>query len=507
MRRNGVKRWLGPIVALAAVALFAGACTSEEVVFVERPIYEPTPEGANGFLGFTSNAASDAGETVCGNCHAGKQSAWGGTAHAGAWESLEASGHAMDSCRECHSTGPNGNPPTNDADTGGWVTTGDERYYDVQCEACHGPGETHLDDPGAFQPLASAAVIDTSFNCGMCHSDTHHPFVEEWELSPHAELVDFAAARPECEGCHKGQGTIQLWDPDANYDEKNSPDPLPVVCVVCHDPHGSPYTAQLRQPIQNIAIEQHLCAQCHNRRSEPDAGSAHGLEPHSPETALLQGTAGWFPPGSQVGQDTIAVTHGSIANPRLCAGCHVFGYTVQDGTGNFVITATGHLFRPIPCVDAQGIPEPFDVTCGLSASERSYASCTVAGCHGSEQAAASALITKSSAVQSDADDLLALLIMVDPNLDAPGGEIDPEDPTFTVAEGAFFNHALAEFGNPEFNTDNVWGSTVHNPFLMPSLLMESIDAVQSTYGVSLPSTVGRDFKAEVRAEINRYSGR
>jgi hypothetical protein len=172
-----------------------------------------------------------------------------------------------------------------------------------------------------------------------------------------------------------------------------------------------------------------------------------------------------------------------------------------------VISATGHLFRPIPCTDAQGIPEPFDVTCGLSASERSYASCTVAGCHGSEQAAASALITKSAAVQSDADDLIALLLLVDPGLDDPGGEIDPEDPTFTVAEGAFFNYHLAIFGNSDFNTDNVLGSTTHNPFLMPSLLMESIDAVETTYGVSLPSTVGRDFKAEVRAELSRAPGR
>jgi predicted CXXCH cytochrome family protein len=506
MKRDGMRRWLGAATAVVAVGLFAASCTKETVVFVERPLFEDPPAGANGVLGYQSSAASSTGSTVCGACHAGKQSEWETTVHASAWEGLQSSGGAQAFCEDCHTAGPYGNPPGNDIDDGGWASTGDTRYEDVQCESCHGPGETHVDAPGLFQPEASA-VVDTSFNCGECHRDTHHPFVEEWLVSPHANVVSFAAAREECEACHKGQGTIQLWDSNANYEEKDSPDPLAVVCVVCHDPHGSPNDAQLRQPIENVAIEAHLCAQCHNRRAIPDPGDSHGLEPHAPETELLQGTAGWFPPGSQIGQDTIAVTHGSLRNPRLCAGCHVFAFTVTDGTGNFVVNATGHLFRPIPCVDAQGIPEPFDVTCGLSSSERSYASCTVAGCHGSEQAAASALITKSAAVQADADDLLALLLLVDPGLDAPGGEIDPENPTFTVAEGAFFNYHMAIFGSSEFNTDNVLGSTTHNPFLMPSLLMESIDAVETTYGVSLPSTVGRDFKAEVRAELSRAPGR
>ncbi len=506
MKRDGMKRWFGAVAAVVAVGLFAASCTKETVVFVERPLFEDPPAGANGFLGYESSAASSEGNSVCGACHVGTLSDWSGTEHSGAWLTLENTGSAQDFCRECHSTGPNGNPPDNDATSGGWAATGDARYYDVQCEACHGPGQTHLDDPGLFQPLASAAV-DTTFGCGDCHQGDHHGFVNEWLDSPHAQIVGFAAAREGCADCHNGKATLQLWDPGANYEEKDDGTPLAQVCVVCHDPHGSPYTAQLRQPIENVAITSHLCAQCHNRRTEPDPGSSHGLEPHAPEADLLQGTAGWVPPGSFIGQDTIAGTHGSAANPRACAACHVFPFTVRDNvTGDFVFNATGHLFRPIPCVDAQGVPEPFDVTCGLSPAERSYASCTVAGCHGSEQAAFSALTTKSAQVQADADDLIALLALVDPNLDAPGGEIDPENPTFTVAEGAFFNYHLAIFGNSAFNTDNVLGSTTHNPFLVPSLLMESINIVQTTYGVSLPRTVGRDFEAEIRAEISKARG-
>ena len=60
-----------------------------------------------------------------------------------------------------------------------------------------------------------------------------------------------------------------------------------------------------------------------------------------------------------------------------------------------------------------------------------------------------------------ATELLSLLQIVDPGLEEAGGEIDAGDPTFTVAEGSFFNYSLATFG------DDTRGASAHNPYLRP----------------------------------------
>ncbi|MEJ2371538.1 MAG: cytochrome c3 family protein, partial [Gemmatimonadales bacterium] len=340
---------------------------------------------------------------------------------------------------------------------GGWLTTGDERYYDVQCENCHGPGETHANNPQASNiPLATMAVgTDLDSGCGQCHEGTHHPYLDQWEESPHAHVVESAAARESCAGCHRGQGTLIAWGENANYVEKLSGDPLPVVCGVCHDPHGEAmFEGQLRFPANSTSIETQLCSKCHNRRPEPDPGSSHGLEPHSP-------------------------------------------------TGEFVLESVGHNFNPIPCLDAQGVPLPFPNECGLSTADRGYFGCVDSGCHSSEQSAASALTAASARMEFLVEELHDLLVIVDPNLSEPGGEIDPTNPTFTVAEGAFFNMELAEFGSEEFGTNTVLGSTTHNPFLMESLLISSIAAVEDEYGAILPRVSGTDWDAELKAVLER----
>lgn len=501
--RSSVARSVGSVFLVALLA----ACTDTDTVFVERPFFDDPPAASSGFLGYGTVAARAESFTVCGNCHIGKQSAWERTRHADAWATLEASGQSQPFCEGCHTISERGNAAEGDV---AWTATGDPRYHDVQCESCHGPGSGHVSNPDASQPLASAAVGSALQNgCGECHSGTHHPFVEEWEASPHAGVVGFAAARPECAACHRGQATLAAWGEDAEYLEKNASEALPVVCAVCHDPHGSDNTAQLRFPVQTTSIEEHLCARCHNRRTEPDA-STHGLEPHAPEAALLVGDAGWFPPDANIDRGQIRGTHGSGANEKLCATCHVSRFEVTDAeTGEFTFQATGHLFRPIPCVGPDGVPLGFEDDCPLSATARSFTSCTSSGtglsCHGDAQAAFSALTTKVNTIQGLADELHDLLVQVDPNLEAAGGAIDPENPTFTVAEGAFFNLELAEFGSATFGTNTVVGSTAHNPFLIEALLVASIRAVEDEYNVSA-SIQRADLEArleEIRTETAR----
>jgi len=102
-------------------------------------------------------------------------------------------------------------------------------------------------------------------------------------------------------------------------------------------------------------------------------------------------------------------------------------------------------------------------------------------CHGNTTGPEALLKNKiENQIAPAAEELIALLEIVDPGLDDEGGEIDANNPTFTVAEGAFFNYHLALHGG------DYRGSATHNPRLIPALLEASIDAVEDEYGVALP---------------------
>jgi hypothetical protein len=201
----------------------------------------------------------------------------------------------------------------------------------------------------------------------------------------------------------------------------------------------------------------------------------------------LQGTAGWFAPDFSFQPGQIVTSHGAVGNPAICATCHVVSYEITDQeTGAFVFNSTGHLFSAIPCTDADGIPQSGD--CAVTESARSFRGCVDSSCHSSEAAALSELNVGTAEVQLRAEQLLSQLLQVDPGLDAPGGEIDPGVPSVNVAEGSFFNYELAVFGNTlgagTASESDVVGSTVHNPFLLKSLLIASIQAMEDEYGVT-----------------------
>ncbi len=446
-------------VALLAAAATA-ACTDE--VFRTLPPFEDPPTAAAGFLGYTGQ---DSDTPVCGNCHVGKTAEWEGTGHANAWEDLQASGHAQESCEGCHTVGEMGNPVENPSV--GYAATGDARYHDVQCESCHGPGLDHVTNPDATQPLAQVSVgVDLEAGCGECHQGTHNPFVEEWAQSQHGSPNPYPQGRDACQGCHEGKAALRALGVNTSYVEQGSDDLLPLVCIVCHDPHDATNPRQLRYPIDVPSVEQNLCMKCHHKRAVPDAGSS-SRGPHSPQGPLLLGEdVGWIPPNMTYQNGQIVGTHGTEANPRLCATCHVSRLEVTDeATGDFVFNATGHLFEPIPCLDAQGVPVA-DGECALE--ERTFNSCTASGCHGSQAAARSAYLVATTRIADLTAELDALLAQV------PESEFSSQDDVFTVAEGAEFNAGLGD----------IRSSAIHNPFLTEALLLASIRIVEDTYGVS-----------------------
>ena len=151
---------------IAVAVLATGACTDQKIVFRDRPSFNPPPDSINGFLGYFTVATK---QTTCGNCHVGTQNQWGSTKHAQAWVDLQGSGHASSACNKCHTVSELGNAIGHAA---GYSTVPDSAYHDVQCESCHGPGFTHVENPDitANQPLARMHVdTGVTTSCSGCH--------------------------------------------------------------------------------------------------------------------------------------------------------------------------------------------------------------------------------------------------------------------------------------------------------------------------------------------------
>ena len=512
---------------LVSVAFLLGACTNEKITYVTRPPFNPPPDAASGFLGYFT--ASDK-QTTCGNCHVGHQASWKGTHHARAWADLQASRQAAASCNGCHSVSQYGNFT---GTTAGYLQVPDTAYHDVQCENCHGPGFDHVQNPDvvANQPLASIHVdFDTVTgtalvsSCSGCHTGVHSPFVEQWKQSAHGSGPGYAvaAANASCAPCHEGRTAmaVKFGELD-NYREKTSTQTERIVCTVCHNPHGSPYEHQLRAPLSEPTTDQ-LCVKCHSRTGTPPwsvatgTGTARGA--HGAQGLLVIGqNVGWIPPTFTYDTNQIVSSHGTAANPRLCATCHVVRTTITDKeTGAFQFQSVGHLFEAIPCTDSLGIPVRGD--CALA--QRDFSGCATSGCHGSAQTARSAF----QAISARFDNLLDQ-IWADANANAvidstdggllpklvaralrPGATaadtaaIDFGSTTTTVAKGTLWNAALAATDERKyflsgrllgkgFATHKASGNGVHNPFLLEALLTSSITALQQTYGLSAPPDV------------------
>lgn len=149
---------------------------------------------------------------------------------------------------------------------------------DLTCEACHGPGEAHVNgsgDPELMQNFTEKEPAEVSSTCLTCHAGSmrqagfatsphaageisctnchsiHAPQIEEnLTISPTPEL---------CFSCHVAvRGEFSAAD--AHGVEKGI-----ISCEDCHNPHGSPERGMLRRPM----INGELCASCHIDKRGP----------------------------------------------------------------------------------------------------------------------------------------------------------------------------------------------------------------------------------------------
>ncbi len=493
-------------VVLVATGVF-GACSSNDVVYRDRAPFNPPLAAANGFLGYYDATAK---QTTCGNCHADFQASWVGTKHARAYVAVTTATTKDATCYSCHAVTGNGNALT--GTVAGHDAVKEPIYYDVQCESCHGPGLTHVEGVGQgklVRPLAHISMAGKG-NCGNCHSGAHQPFAEEWAASGHAKVDPSRAANATCQGCHDGRKVLARWGVESNYAERDSATAYqPTTCAVCHAPHGSKNPSQLRFAVTSADPEENLCMKCHMRRTEPELSTS---SPHAPQGAVLLGFAGYRPPGFAYDTARIFGSHATTQNPKLCAGCHVGKFTVTDKlTGAFAFQATGHLMRPIPCLDATGKPTG-DKTCAYTTAARSWQTCAASGCHANAAAASNAFNTVRARMKFLADQLWTNLNNDGTLQAAPtdGGllanlkknrptEWSTTDIVITPAEGAEFNARLCGEYN-QANADNSKG--IHNPFLCEALLISTISYIQSFYGLAaLPASVQAQLNGPIGGEF------
>ena len=466
------------VAGVVFLSMFAAVCTTEKIVYRSGANFAAPPAAAASFIGYYDAANR---QTVCGSCHVDAQSKWITTKHAKAWANLQASGSATGSCAACHTVNNLGNVVTDTAV--GYRSTKDERYHDVQCESCHGPGLTHASSPtSSNRPLASIKADTAATNgCGECHSGVHTPYVNEWQLRNEGGLSHgivqsgtVGNTDPTCVNCHTAQGALAAFGVHENYAEKVAPTALtaatalPLVCATCHAPHGSSNESQLRFSISEPNVENNLCMKCHQLRADPSQVTTRNSV-HSPEGPTLLGLAGWFPPGMSAG-DSIIGTHGTPSrNPKLCATCHVGRYTVNDkATGKIIFQSTGHRFIAAPCVDANGQPTTAQ-NCAIA--NKTFRTCASSGCHASETVARTLYLTDSARIMNlvnSANSAINKVKAINAKACTLGG------PTYTSCLGTQFNVSLA----------SAPGGFVHNPFLLEQLLIASINQLQKDYGVT-----------------------
>jgi predicted CXXCH cytochrome family protein len=500
MRRNKLFTWLA--MPLVALGLSLSGCVDERIVFKDRDLFETPPAGAAGFVGF-SNATNKL--TVCGNCHMGQQAQWMQTAHAGAWESLEKSGRSQATCEGCHTVSQLGNVAEGQA---GWNATKDARYKDVQCEACHGPGLVHVQNPSkattssVLAPMAAGTSANAWQGCAQCHNASgHYPYAEEWLASAHggglAYRPNSAGGRDACMECHTAEDALVKFGVSANYLEKgshlgNPQQNMSITCGVCHDPHathGRP--GQLRKSLTEADLSKNLCMKCHYKRGVPDPTTFRG--PHAPEGPVILGEGGWwndemkarFPSGR------VESSHGAIAsNPKLCAGCHMNAIQYTDAATGQTLTSTGHTFEAIPCLDANGKPI-VKGTCGLTSPQRTFQTCTGAGCHGNEGVARSATALVDLRISQLTGELDRTLQQINSNWRTCRnnnscaqfrGQPSPFNfvaGQYTTAQGAAFN----------FDMGMRKSASIHNPLLVEALLITSILQVRKDYSLPAASSI------------------
>lgn len=302
---------------------------------------------------------------ACQACHSSETMPeflqWSMTEHATAYDSALTVVQQSAVCLQCHTTGWDTTVVNLGSDEfvevaepfeGRFnVTITDSANFlakvNVQCEACHGPASNHPPNPSENKPPTR---VDAE-QCGTCHQDEHHPYIEEWRESKHAKadtnanpfLQNLFRTNPQCAGCHTFQGFLQFvgTTPEdstnliPNIENPPGDASLPLVCATCHDPHDAKHEGQLRLEMVD------LCVKCHNpEEAEPPEN------PHHSTASMFDGVGAYEFPDVEYRRQSVHQLMPLIQEEK-CVACHVFMTPFDDSDPDNPIPAnTGHTFEP-----------------------------------------------------------------------------------------------------------------------------------------------------------------
>jgi predicted CXXCH cytochrome family protein len=213
----------------------------------------------------------------------------------------------------------------------------------IQCEACHGPGNNHYGD-------TTAAHIDKTLSpelCAYCHDDgTHHFYPTQYYASRHANPTTLArGTNPTCARCHSGSGFIDFIE-GGKAELTTAPPLAKIACATCHDPHDATNEHQLRTLSATFANgvtisgigPGALCMNCHHARVEAVSYTndylnnlSHYGPHHGPQGDMIAGMNGYqfgwkFPssPHMQAAEGCIAC-HMAAAGANADGSIQLFG--------------------------------------------------------------------------------------------------------------------------------------------------------------------------------------
>jgi predicted CXXCH cytochrome family protein len=303
------------------------------------------------------------GASACSGCHSSKYNSWSETGHAGAWATLQSSGHPASYCNPCHAVGfegPLGNSGYDEAPIA--------KFENVQCENCHGAASGHLSGGGN--------TVDWSAeNCAKCHEGTHHPYYSEWQESAHNSMAE--ADNTSCQGCHEGVAAgIRLSGDLSTFYGSGAvsarPDTTvapfqPMGCTTCHDSHDAANPGQLRtiadvqlvtangeSPLITDGGVGKLCMQCHHARRGAESQIANGRSNFGPHGSV-QGDMMAAKTGYQAvaPEDFVWAQPSHLYVQNSCKTCHLNRVEYVSETEP---AKTGHTFEPtvLACSNCHG---------------------------------------------------------------------------------------------------------------------------------------------------------